>query len=138
MIVLPAHKPTLPFPPAEVAQIVVVTRVGLIRHSTTLSRLREESFDAIHRQAPDARGVPIYWTVRANGTGVIYPAPDRDYPAIVRNSRGAEISNTAKPAQVAPVPEYVAAFGRAQADAERQRAGAPAAETFGRFGKDEA
>lgn len=137
-MILPAHKREIPFPAAGVATIAVVVAAGKgIRQTVTLSRLRETSFDAIRRHAPGERGVPIYWTARFDGHGEMWPVPDRDYEAQVRDTHGREIGG-GRSAPPPPVTELVSAFAAAEQEHRRAVAAVPErVERFGGFGKEE-
>lgn len=123
----------------ELGSVFVVIPAGRgVRQMSAVGRLREASFDAMRRQDPDQRGVPQHWTMRAPGKAELWPVPDRDYEARVRDINGRDLSGHGRVIETPPVAQMVSAFANVQAEQQRQAAGRPSqVEHFGRVGTDE-
>lgn len=135
-LILPAAHHHLPIPGRGLAVIVVQNPdPSCLARSTSLMRMSEGQFDMLTAGRWNETGQPMYWTVRADGTGVVWPPADRNYTLRARDAAGRDPDAVRKPVSVFPVAETVEAVNRLVAEAREKESAArtqPVAEYFRR------
>ena len=122
-MILPASTRYLPIPGAGLATITVFNPdPRVLARETAMMRLSTGKFDLLtaHRRAE--AGQPVYWTIRDDGRGEVWPVPDQEYRLRARDTAGRDPDARAKPVGVFPVAETVTAVNRQHEEAMAKEA----------------
>jgi len=134
-MILPRHARYLPIPAFALASIVVQNPDSRsLARATSVMRMSEGQFDILTAARRDETGQPMYWTIREDGRGEVWPVPNMDYTLRARDTAGRDPDEVRRPVSVFPVAETIEAVNRQVEESRAREAQAmqPVAEYFRR------